>query len=450
MSSLSTLVLLCALASPGWSQDSLLEGYVVKVDGKSVYLDKGRGPAAVGRRFSVYTQGEELKHPVTGESLGQVKNTVAKGVISEVQEKYSVGLLESGEDKVQPGQRIRLDDEPVPAAPEASQDTLDLGKGGTKAPYFRSPLLDIEVVDVAVGDVDGDGKPDAVLAGKGKVQAYALDPGSGSWSSAKCSFEDKRTGSQSLSVEAADLNKDGRDEVFLTLNNSFFQRVESLVLDCANGAFVQKESIPWMVRSYKSAGKGWSLAAQQIDDTGGSTTSSIYGLEYANGRYTRSKDALHFKSVRWLYGFGLASKDGSPVSLSYNHVNRLRLQFEKGAWTTPGKYGQTTSRLRIKEQNHYFTPRLIPEGTAESFSGVYTLRNVPKFFALASSFGLYDRSELHFLRFNGMSLESGWKADIGGYSAGLAELPGTDGAADSLVVAVLGVEGRSAIWLFRK
>ncbi|MFA5140826.1 MAG: VCBS repeat-containing protein [Elusimicrobiota bacterium] len=476
MSTLPTLALVCALGAPAWSQtpaESPLEGYVVKVEGKSAYLDKGQGTAAsVGRRFFVYTQGEELKHPVTGASLGPVVNKIASGAVIDVQEKYCLGVLESGEDKVQPGQRFRLADElpptqapspigmlgtagqgraPYPAAPRpgTSEDELNVGKGDSRSPYFRSGLLDIEAVDVAVGDVDGDGRREAVLAGKNRVQAYAIDPASRAWTAA-CSFEDKRTGIQSLSVDAADLDKDGRDEVFLTLRSAFFQRVESLVLYCENGTFQQKGSLPWMVRAYKSAGKGWSLAAQQLDESAGSTTSSIYGLEYADGRHARSKEALRHKGIRWLYGFALASNADSPMSLSYNHVNRLRLQFKKGAWTTPGKYGQTTSRLKIKEETYYFTPRLIPEGTADSLSGVYTLRNIPRFFALASSFGIYDRAELHFLRFNGLGLESGWKADIGGYAAGLAELPGSGGAADSLVVAVTGAEGRSAVWLFRK
>ena len=456
MSKLPPLLWACALAVPAWGQTpagSPLEGYVVKVEGKSAYLDQGRGTAAsVGRRFSVYTQGEELRHPVTGASLGPVVNTVASGAVIEVQEKYCVGVLESGEDKVQPGQRFRFADDPPPTqAPRtgASEDTLDIGKGDSRSPYFRSGLLDIEAVDVAVGDVDGDGRQDAVLAGKNRVQAYAIDPSSRAWT-AVCSFEDKRTGIQSLSVDAADMDKDGRDEVFLTLRSAFFQRVESLALRCENGVFQQKASLPWMVRAYKSAGKGWSLAEQQFDESEGATTSSIYGIEYADCRYARSKDALRHKGIRWLYGFGLASNNDSPLSLSYNHVNRLRLQFKKGAWTTPGKYGQTTSRLKAKEETFYFSPRIIPEGVADSLAGVYTLRNIPRFFALASSFGIYDRSELHFLRFNGIGLESGWKADIGGYSAGLAEVPGSGGAADSLAVAVLGAEGWSSVWLFRK
>ena len=83
-----------------------------------------------------------------------------------------------------------------------------------------------EVVDMDVGDINGDGRPDYALIDPQRVRFYKLD---------KLQFrqiglfKSRDPGSRFLSVDVADINGNGRDEVFVT--NHAGNRLESFVLE---------------------------------------------------------------------------------------------------------------------------------------------------------------------------------------------------------------------------
>ncbi|MEE8575534.1 MAG: CsgG/HfaB family protein [Thermodesulfobacteriota bacterium] len=66
------------------------QGRVIKVSGEEVYLSAGeRNGASVGDEFRVYTVGEELVDPDTGEMLGSEEEEIGRVKIYKVAEKYS-------------------------------------------------------------------------------------------------------------------------------------------------------------------------------------------------------------------------------------------------------------------------------------------------------------------------------------------------------------------------
>lgn len=438
---------LCAQAAPDSGSGTALGGYVVKVEGNTVYLDLG-GSAGIkpGQRFRIITEGEELKHPVTGASLGKILNTVGTGRIVEVQEKYSVGHLESTKKAPAAGQKFRL--EAAEAAPSRrplpqSQAAPETAHG----PSYRSPILELDAVDIAVGDVDGDGAQDIVLAGTKKIEVYPIRIGAEKWSPS-CAYEEKETGSRFLSLEAADLDGDGRSEIFVTGHNSFFKRVETKIFTCQDGRLTERAAIPWMVRSYMAADGTRRLAVQQLVADRSFPYSGIFDLEYRDGKYGPSKSRVKFKRLEWLYGFGLAARNKKPFLIYYDKADRLRIQFKKGRWTSRDKFGQTAERVDWHDNILQFRPRFYIKPGRKELSGIYTLRNVPGLFGFASSWGIFRHSELHFLRWNGQALEPAWKTQLSGYAAGLAEY--RDGRSAKLLVPVRGAEGSTAVWFFDK
>ena len=103
--SLAPLLLAASVAAA----QAPVKGYVVRVDSNAVWLDlTAADGAAAGRAFEVYAEGPELKHPVTGASLGRAETKVAAGEIVSVSEKSSSGRLLSGPAAVKVGQRARL------------------------------------------------------------------------------------------------------------------------------------------------------------------------------------------------------------------------------------------------------------------------------------------------------------------------------------------------------
>lgn len=421
-------------------------GYVVRVDSSAVYLDFGKDSgAAPGRGFLIYKEGEELRHPVTGASLGRVEETVAEGRITEVRDSYSIGVLFSSPGTPSPGRRVRLGPPSQPAAVAAPAPSTQTSAPDSRL-LRRSPPLDIEAVDLAVGDLDGDGEPELILAGKDSVQAYSMKDGD---PRPLALYKDSATAVQFLSLDAADLDKDGRAEVFVSLHNRFFGRLESSVLVLSSGSLTRKTSLPWLVRRFHDS-SGASLAAQQVLSDSAFPFSSIRRLGFSDGRYTLTDPPLKIRRLDWLYGFGLSRRSQDAVALLPNPAQRLRLQFPGGSWTSPESYAQTSNRARWQERTLLFHPRLVVEEGPEGLLGVYVLRAIPRFGVLAESQGLYSKSELHYLRFNGSALEPAWKAELPGYASGLAELAGGPGREAALLAAVVSSEGKTAVWAFRR
>ncbi|HYN08819.1 MAG TPA: CsgG/HfaB family protein [Vicinamibacterales bacterium] len=67
---------------------------VIKVDGARAYINVGSSSGIkVGEEFKVFRRGEELVDPATGAKLGAEEKQVATGVVSEVNEKFSIMTL---------------------------------------------------------------------------------------------------------------------------------------------------------------------------------------------------------------------------------------------------------------------------------------------------------------------------------------------------------------------
>ena len=73
------------------------QGRVIKVSGSDIYLSaSGSTGAAVDNVFTVYSKGEELVDPDTGEILGSEETKIGEVKIFEVQEKFSKAKVMSG------------------------------------------------------------------------------------------------------------------------------------------------------------------------------------------------------------------------------------------------------------------------------------------------------------------------------------------------------------------
>jgi curli biogenesis system outer membrane secretion channel CsgG len=64
---------------------------IVKVDGKSAYINVGRSSGIkVGDKFTIFRPGEELIDPVTKMSLGSTEKQVGSAVVTDVQERFAI------------------------------------------------------------------------------------------------------------------------------------------------------------------------------------------------------------------------------------------------------------------------------------------------------------------------------------------------------------------------
>lgn len=424
-------------------------GYVVRVDGASVWLDlTAADGAAAGRPFTIFNDGAELKHPVTGASLGRVEEKIAEGKIREIAEKYSVGDLITKTPGLKPGQRARLG-AALPPPPAPVQAITGLSKDGVllRSPRSRGATMNFSARAMAVGDFDGAGKPQIVLADEKALRLFAYPAADGK---PLAETELSGTGSRVLSLEAADLDGDGRAELFVSVHDDQFRRFETRVYKVEAGKWLKAAEMPFLTRAYQDATGKRKLATQQIVDEKTFPFGAIYPLTYADGKYSQGAPALKPRRADWLYGFNFAKLDageGEPATLFITAINSIRVQFAKGQWRTPESYGQSPVRVRWHDRLLEFHPAMLTSYGAAGFDTLYAVRNLAMLGGLTSPFGLFSGGELRAMKWNGVSMETAWTAQLGGFTPGVALVElGSDRR--ELIVPVCGSAGQSSIWVF--
>ena len=296
---------------------------------------------------------------------------------------------------------------------------------------------------MAAGDVDGGGKPEIIVGEGNRILVY---PGDGSEWKVKYSFEGRATGMKVASLDTADLDKDGKDEIFVTVNNTFLNRLETYVLKWENGSLVQVATLPWMSRAYEDESGARRIASQQLLDDPNFPLGAIYPLEYRDGKYVQAGPPLRLSRLEWIYSFALAQEPETKqlLHVSYSTTSRIRAQFLKKPWLSPDAYGQTSSRVRWHDKPFMFGPRLILD-RAPGKLYLYALQNVPAFGMLANAFGYYSSSRLQKLDWSGASFDPEWTVEIPAYTADIAVVR-TFSSEEIYAAVVTG--GKTSIWKF--
>jgi hypothetical protein len=437
---LSLLIVSLAAAQPAD------KGYVVRVDSNAVWLDLTAADGAVqGRAFEIYTEGAELKHPVTGASLGRVQSEVAEGAISDVSDKFSTGAILARKSDVKTGQRARFT--AAAAAPAtAPKAALRPGEPESRAPKGMGATVPYEINAMTVGDFDKIGRPQLVLASENTVRLYPY-PMTDAKPLAEMTLPG--TGLRIVGLESGDLDDaDGRDELFVSVYDESFKRFETRVLSLQNGKWLKTADMPFLTRAYQDASGKKVLATQQILDDKSFPFGAIYPLVYQDGKYAQGRPALKLRRVDWIYGFTTAQIGaGEPATVYYTTTHRLRVQFGKEWWpTADDDYGQTPVRIRWQDRLLEFNPPMGVIYGPSGFEELYAVRNMAALGGLASPFGVFNHAELVGKRWNGLGLETAWKADLSGCAQGLVVVE--NAGQKELAVAIRGSAGQSSVWIF--
>lgn len=427
-------------------------GYVVKADAGTVYLDLvAKDGAAEKRVFTVYEEGEELKHPVTGASLGRTEKTVATGVITSVSEKFSIGSVATGTD-LKPGQRVRFSAPapvvaPAPAPAPAPQPYVVARNGELeqRVPRLRGPSVPYAANAMAVGDFDAAGKPQVVLASENSINLYAYPPAD---AKPQAALVLPGNNVKLLNLEAANLDGEPGDELFASYYDDTFKRFETKVYQLEAGKWLKVAELPFIVRAQQDAKGAKRLLTQQIVDDKTFPLNSIYPLAYQDGKYVQGAPRLDYRYADWAFSATGLTVSDTPSYVYLTNTHYLRVQLGKRKyWRSPDDdYGQTPVRVRWHEKLLEFNPPMPALYNDAGLEALFAVRNIPALGGLASPFGVFNKAELHRKQWNGLALESSWKAELTGAAQGLAVVE-TEGRKE-LAVAVRGAADQTSVWVF--
>lgn len=425
---LTSLLLFCACSA--FARD----GYVVRVDSDTVYLDITESSAAAhpGADFAIYIESDTLTNPVTGEMLGKTHFIAAEGTVSSVEPKYAVGSLKMHSGDVLPGQYFKW----RAASP---------AKAMLKAAW-QSAGLDFAATGMALGSFTAPGAGEIALATREEVGIYTVDA-----DDALSKIMAYRPGGfyRILSIDAADLNGTGRDSVFVSVYDSSTRSFQTLVLAAAE-KLSRTDTLGWLTRAVALADGGRRLYGQQLFYSGALRRSQVRAVSYSSGTYVLDGAALPLPEPASVYGLamlpGIVGKADTLVYVSDS--GRLRLRgAQKSQDEIPGDYDAANDTLLLEDGvSLRIEPRLAAryaDGGAAIFAAAVPDRQLRSGFASGPGDTLLVR-----LSGSGGLLEPQGEAALDGRGCDI-DYGSVGRAGQGVAVCVVGHDGKTVVKLFK-
>lgn len=286
----------------------------------------------------------------------------------------------------------------------------------------RSKRFKERIVGVATADIDGKPGQEIVFVSENKGSVYQVVGGA----FRRIGDFKGSSGQEFIAVDAADINGNGRAEIFVTalfgMDNN--QTLRSFVVEFNGSGFdtlVEKSS--WYYRVIDKPDRGKVLVGQERGSKG-IFKAGVFELAWSGGTYTPGPQ-LALPSGMNIFGFayGDALNDGRKMLVAFNRRNRIQIfdDIGKNVYTGENPYGgspayilhpvanqsgsdSTTTRVgsRTYLQQRLFVTDLDGDGIKE----VVTAVNQELAGNYLERLKIYDKGRLAFLVWNGAELQN--------------------------------------------
>jgi hypothetical protein len=236
---------------------------------------------------------------------------------------------------------------------------------------WKSKELDFVVTSMTLGDFDGDGKSEIIVSSKSDIYIYKKEKNS----LKKVNGFDADTSYKVFGVDAIDLNKNGRHEIFVTAINRGENRLNSFVMEWDGKKFVKtlkNQNLHFRIVSLK---KEKTVLAQKAGRDG-DTYSGRDGVEYDEELFKMVWDKSYKKVPMIvpkglnLYSFikGDATNEKKEVTVSFTKKDHIRViqKDEKELWLSGEPLGGSYKYFKVSskfdpqtKEKVYFSQRLF-------------------------------------------------------------------------------------------
>jgi len=290
--------------------------------------------------------------------------------------------------------------------------------------FWKSRDLSMEIRGLALGDIDGDGKTEAAVISSRMVTAFRLERSQLS----RLAEIKAKSYQQYLSVDVADINDNGRAEIFVTAMHANTKGLISFVLEW-NGRkltpIAEKEK--WYYRVHHDPERGPLLLGQKRSYAA-LFFSDVKELEWDGTAYQPGR-TIDLPEGTHLYGFaqGRVTAPDRTAVLAFDDDDRLRIFAPDGElqWKSDDRYGGSElalERMEDPEELTYLPLRLIltdldKNGVAEAIT-VSNHGTTNRYF---KQYRRYNSGRIESLSWNGLGLSAAWQTQkISGYISDFA------------------------------
>ncbi|HAO22673.1 MAG TPA: hypothetical protein DCQ37_20755 [Desulfobacteraceae bacterium] len=293
---------------------------------------------------------------------------------------------------------------------------------------WKSPTYQTEIRSMSVGDTDGDGKNEIVFVSEKDVFIYRYTNGV----FAKVREIKGSVGDTILGVDVADINGNGKAEIFVTVLNQSNDILSSYVLESDGTRFNKiAERQKWYYKVIDVSGKGKLLMGQKrgMKDI---FMAGIYQLRWDGREYVSFREQGMPSEVN-VFGFayGDVSDTGREMTMAFTQNELLRLLDKDGKeeWRSIEPYGGSAVYLEYKgdfsgrignttEKNHYYLPQriLIRDIDKDKKTEVIVARNTDTTNRVFSRFRMFKSGYIACLTWDNISMSEKWKTkEISGH-----------------------------------
>ncbi len=278
---------------------------------------------------------------------------------------------------------------------------------------LRGSRMDMQVRGVTAGDVDGDGALEIVCIDSRTLLTFKIQQGR------LVKMARTKMGAANVAVDAADINGNGVDELFITHFDNTEGKLLSYVLEWDGKQFQRiADNLRWYFRSVDMARRGRVLVGQRqgIEDR---FVPGIYEIEYTAGTYD-GVQKLTLPRDRNVFGFaqGAVRNLGNPDIVDYSRSGYLRVRDSKGReeWTSIESFGGTVNALNVKskddpkEQDTFYMPSRVQmvDLDGDGLKEIVAVRNEDSASAF-SRIRLFKQGRLEILKWDRLGLMPIWR-----------------------------------------
>ena len=327
--------------------------------------------------------------------------------------------------------------------------------GKTEANVWRSLKFKAEIKSLAIGDVLGDKQNTLVIINDNSVSLYRYVAG-------KLELIDEVIGEKdntAIRVDVADINQNGRAEIFVTNLYNDKTQLKSYVLEWDGSKLVKiVQDANWYFRVMTVPGKKAVLLGQRRGITE-LFLKGIHIMEWMNGTYSESSLADVPRGLL-LYAFssGNATNEGKEMTVALKSDLRLRV-FDKSGdmeWTSKDKFtggggymsypvdvNDSKSSRELRNKRYYLPQRVfISDIDKDGTNEVILINNKDYAKNLLPNLRFFKSGHVECLQWEGLAFGSKWRTtDVSGQVSDMVVGDLNNDGVDEIVYSVVDVPG---------
>lgn len=300
----------------------------------------------------------------------------------------------------------------VPAPEPATGSAIVKSQSANAEGLWMSPEIKGELVGLAVADVNGDGRLETALAFAHRLEIVRI---SGGRYEVVTSL-DLGFGQKVISLDSADLDRDGVAELYLTAADK--DVLKSLVVAMKNGKLaITNKNLPWYFRTVRLPGKEELLLAQSMGGVDRDFDGHFLRVEKKGERLIAEEPVIVPNGLE-LFGFGaFTAPNGEQLFAQINYLDNLKVVKPGGEpiWSSEERFGGGESFVERKDPNRspadgptsrnaYMQKRLELGPNGE------LLVPVNEGSRLLRGGRTFDRSHIKGMLWTGFSLQEQWRS----------------------------------------